>query len=113
MGNITFDPPEVQLVKEMLEIELTKLLQERGIQSKQIYMCDVVEFGVNTDTTALYWDVIGRVRLLVKHNGREYNLAGTHTERTYTWPGEALVKKVVEESMRQVVEGLKPVVQAG
>jgi len=78
MGNIAFDPPEVHLVKETLEIELTKLLQERGVQSKQIYVCDVIEFGVNTNTTPLYWDVIGRVRLVLKHNGREYNLVIDH-----------------------------------
>jgi len=113
MGNITFDPSEVQLVKETLELELTKLLQERGIQAKQVYECDMVELGVNTITTPLYWDVIGRIRFVLKHSGREYNLAGTHTERTYVWPGEALIKKVIEESLQQVVAGLRPAVQAG
>ena len=53
MGNITFDPPEVQLVKDSLESELTKILKERGIQEKQQFICDIVEFGVNTNTTPL------------------------------------------------------------
>lgn len=107
MGNITFDPPEAQQVKNLLEVELTRLLRERGIQSQRDYVCDLVEFGVNTDTTPLYWDVIGWVRLVLKHSGREYNLLGTHTERTVVWPSESVIAKVVDESLKQIAADLK------
>ena len=82
MGNITFDPPEVQVIKNLLEIELSKLLEGKGLQSQQDYVCDINEFGVNTNTTPLYWDVICRVSLVLKYNEKEYNLSGTDTERT-------------------------------
>ena len=109
MGNITFDPPEAQVVKNLLEVELTKILREKGIQSQQDYVCDLVEFGVNTDTTPLYWDVIGRIQLVLKQNGKEYNLFGKHMERTYAWPGESIIKKVVDESLRQIAAGLRQI----
>jgi hypothetical protein len=109
MGNITFDPPEEQIVKNLLEVELTKILREKGIQSQQDYVCDLLEFGVNTDTTPLYWDVIGRILLVLKQNGKKYNLFGKHLERTYVWPGESVIKKVVDESLQQIVAGLRQI----
>ena len=109
MGTVEFDPSEAQILKQMLDVELTKLERDRGVTSKQTYICDLVEFGVNTNTTALYWDVIGRIQLVLKRGEREYSLFGTHTERTYVWPGEGIIKKVIEESLRQVAGDLKPV----
>ena len=109
MGNITFNPPETQIVKNLLEIELTKILRERGIRSQQDYVCDLVEFGVNTDTTPLYWDVIGRILLVLKQNGKEYNLFGKHLERTYAWPGESIIKEVVDEALQQIVADLRQI----
>jgi len=106
MGNITFNPPERQLVKDMLERVLAQRQQSQGAQSNAQYVCDILQFGVNTNTTPLYWDVIGNIRLTLKYDGRERALFGTHTERTYVWPGEAIIKKVVEESLRKVAHEL-------
>jgi hypothetical protein len=94
-----FQPPEAQLVKTVIENELSNLLNEKGIKSIQTYECDLIEFGVNTITTALYWDVICRIRLTLKHGGKEYKLFGTDTERTYVWPGEEIIMKVVDAGM--------------
>ena len=109
MGNITFDPPEEQIVKNLLEVELTKILREKGLKSQQDYVCYLVEFGVNTDTTPLYWDVIGRILLVLKQNGKEYNLFGKHVERTYAWPGEGIIKEVVDESLQQIITDLRQI----
>jgi hypothetical protein len=112
MGNIRFQPSEAQLVKTVIENELSNLLNQKNIKSKQTYECDLIEFRVNTNTTKLYWDVICRIRLTLKHGGKGYNLFGTDTERTYVWPGEAIIKKVVDESLKQIAAGLKPVAQS-
>ena len=109
MGNISFQPPETQLVKTVIENELSNLLNAKGIKSIQTYDCDLIEFGVNTITTTLYWDVICRIRLTLKNDGKQYNLVGTDTERTYVWPGEKIIKKVVDESLKQIATALKPV----
>jgi len=107
MGNVTFDPPEAKLVKNTLEVELTKLMKERGILTKTDFSCDMLEFGVNTNTTPVYWDVIGRISLVLKQSGKEYNLIGTHTERTYVWPGETIIKKAVDESFSKIIATMK------
>lgn len=109
MGNVIFDPPETKLIKNALEIELTKLMKEKGIQTKKEFSCDVLEFGVNTNTTPLYWDVIGRIRLVLKQSGKEYNLFGMHTERTYVWPGETIIKKTVDEAFKKIIATLNQV----
>jgi len=112
MGNISFDPPEAQLIKERLEQELAGLLRERNQTTKKSFTCDMVEFGVNTKATPLYWDVIGRVRITLKVDGKEHGLSGSSTERTYIWPGAGIIKKVVEQSLDEVANGLRPVVEA-
>ena len=111
MGNVSFDPPETQLVKQTLEFELSKQLREKGVVEKRAYSCDVIEFGVNTVTTPIYWDVVSQVRLVLKRGGKEYVLSGTNTQRTFVWPGETIIRNVVEESLKQVVDGLKPAVE--
>lgn len=112
MGNISFQPPETELVKTVIENELSNLLNAKGIKSVQTYECDLIEFGVNTITTTLYWDVICRIRLTLKNGGKEYDLFGTDTERTYVWPGEEIIKTVVDESLKQIAAALKPVAQS-
>ena len=54
---------------------------------------------------------MGQVRLVLKRRGREYVLSGTNTQRTFVWPGETVIRNVVEESLKQVANGLKPAVE--
>lgn len=113
MGTVEFDPPAAQFIKQELETELTKLLTDKGIELKRYYVADLMEFGVNTDTTPLYWDVIGRIHLLVKDGENQHDLVGTHVIRTYIWPGEEIIQKVISESLKQIISGLKPVSAGG
>jgi hypothetical protein len=107
MGNIYFNPSEGKLVKNALELELSRLMKEKGIQTKMDFSCDIIEFGIYTPSTALYWDVTGRIRLALKQNGKEYDLFGTYTERTYIWPSETLITKVANESFNQIITSIK------
>jgi hypothetical protein len=110
MGEITFAPSEEQLLKETLGVGLMKLLVRREAHTKETYSFDLIEFGVSTKATPLYWDVVGRISLILRHGGKEYSLFGTHTERTYIWPGEGVIKNVVEESLKQVAASLESAV---
>ena len=111
MGNITFEPPEAQIVKAMLETELSRLLRERGVSSKQKFSCTMSEFGVNTNTTPLYWDVMARVQLVLKYGDRDFPLNGEATERTFVWPGENIIRRVVTAALQQVSARLGPILQ--
>lgn len=107
MGDITFDPPEVQLVKNLLEVQLTKILREKGIQSPQNFVCDIKEFGVNTkNATLFYWDVVGRIRLILTQGRKKYQLSEQRMERTYVWPSKAFIKRVTEETLEAITANL-------
>lgn len=107
MGVITFYPPETEIVKNFLEVELTEILRVNDIQSQQDFFCDLLEFNVHADATLLYWDVVGRIRLIVTQNGKEYLLSGQYTQRDYSWPGEEVIGKVVAESLKEIGVGLR------
>lgn len=111
MGNITFEPRAAEILKRELEVELTNLLAMKGLEKKQFFTSDLLEFGVNTDTTPVYWDVIGKIRLRIKVGEKVHNLAGSHTERTYVWPGEEIIKKVVNKSLSQISSDLRKVME--
>ena len=44
--------------------------------------------------------------VVLRDNGRELPLSSSATERTYVWPGETIIRKVMEESMRQLLDQL-------
>ena len=110
LGNITFDPPEAQLVKKDLEAELSRLMAAKGITRKETFSALVTEFGVNTQSTALYWDCIAKISLVLKHGNQEFPLTGTGTERTYSWPGEEVLRKATLKAFEEINAGLGPVV---
>lgn len=110
MGMIEFDPSEKQFIKEKLESQLTQLLVESGVRSRRFYVADMLEFHVNTDTTMFYWDVIGKIHLILKDGEKQYDLLGTHTARTYVWPGKKIITEVIDESMKQIANELPQIV---
>lgn len=102
--NIILDPPEPLLVANFLEVELTKLLKDKGIRSQQDYVCDIAEFTVEVDPNWLYTDVKCRIQLVLRHNDKQCNLSGTYTEKTLWIPD---IQKVVDESFKQIAAELK------
>jgi hypothetical protein len=111
MGNVTFDPPEAQLVKQDLEAELSRLMAAKGITRKETFSALLTEFGVNTQSTPLYWDCVARISVVLKLGTKEFPLTGTGTERTYTWPGEEVLRKAVTKAFEELNAGLGPVIE--
>jgi len=111
MGNVTFDPPEAQLVRQDLEAELSRLMAAKGITRKETFSALLTEFGVNTHSTALYWDCVARISLVLKSGTKEFPLTGSGTERTYSWPGEEVLRKAVVKAFEELNAGLGPVVE--
>ena len=112
MGVVTFDPPEAQLIKAHLEAELSRLMAAKGITRPENFSVALTEFGVNTQSTPVYWDCIAHVSLVLKHGTREFPLTGSGTQRTYAWPGEEVLRKAVSDALTQLNAGLPPVVDA-
>ena len=111
MGNVTFEPAEAQLVKQDLEAELSRLMTAKGITRNESFSALLTEFGVNTQSSALYWDCVARISVVLKHGTKEFPLTGTGTERTYTWPGEEVLRKAVTKAFEQLNASLGPVIE--
>ena len=106
MGNIRFQPSEPEIVKQVLALELAKIFGDRGVKTKQTINVELKVFGVNTDTTVLYWDVIGRIEAVLSYRSEVQNLSCEVTERTYVWPGQKIIKKVVNSCLDKLVQGI-------
>jgi len=70
---------------------------------------DIMKFWIGTDTTPLYWDIIGEIELTLNVVSPETSKSirklykATSTERTYIWPSQKLVEEVVSESVRKLM----------
>jgi hypothetical protein len=53
--------------------------------------------------------VIARVHLILKSGENKYDLVGTHTERTYIWPSEEIIRQAINKSLEQIIIELKEV----
>ncbi|HZP93290.1 MAG TPA: hypothetical protein VFB20_10455 [Burkholderiales bacterium] len=107
MGNIVFEPPEADVLKARLEADLARILKARGVTTPRTFECDLLELGVNTQPTPLYWDVVGRVRIVLKDGSRNFELAGTGSEFAFVWPGE----EVVRTAFYRTLDGLSTELQ--
>ncbi len=107
MGYVNFNPPEETVIQNLLTNDLNVILKEGGVTASQDYSCDIIEFGVNTNATVAYWDVVGHIRLVLKHGGATVNLYGTSQTRTYVWPGESVIATAMKGALAQISGELK------
>jgi uncharacterized lipoprotein YajG len=108
MGQIEVTPTPVSITTSLLQAEL------RG-QGFTISDADaparlsarLTRFEIQTPATALYWDINGSVELEVEAkrlDGRQHATVyqASCTERTYTWPGEELIAKVLGSCLKEL-----------
>jgi uncharacterized lipoprotein YajG len=70
---------------------------------------DVIKFWIWTDTTALYWDIIGEIEVNLnvvspksdKSHQKLYKAKST--KRTYVYPSQELVEEVVSETIKNLM----------
>jgi hypothetical protein len=102
MGTVSFEPPETELVKAMLEPRINALLAMTAATSAApVVYCGIRAFDVETPGTALYWDVRSHVELVIRVGKNDRTVSGTGTERTYTYPSAELIKRATNEALRQ------------
>ena len=96
MGDVEFAPAAPVIVQQRLELDLGRIAASQGAIQRSTVECDLYRFGVRTDTSPLYWDVVVSVSLVLKQSGRDsVLLASTATNRTWAWPGEEVISKTV------------------
>lgn len=102
MGKITLEPPAAELVQTIVQAKADRVLASRGTTETQTVLCGIRTFEITTPATPLYWDVNVKVELVLRVHGRDRNVSGVATERTFVWPSEALIRRVSTEALRQV-----------
>ncbi len=115
MGEVHLNRPVATALREALAddllyvgyriVEAGEDLRVRGAVSK---------FWVRTDTTALYWDIVGEMELsLVVESAaptvepRQRAYACRAVERTYVWPSETLVGKALDACLADMMTRLR------
>jgi uncharacterized lipoprotein YajG len=113
MGGIELEPPPTILMTQVLRAELGKMgLQVVSGPAEVSVGGKLLKFQVLTPATAVYWDIKGEIELALaaKSTGGaayEARYTATCTDRTYVWPGEEIIGKVLADCARRIGAGLR------
>jgi uncharacterized lipoprotein YajG len=107
LGMVTIDPPPGRLVREAFTTELEAAGHRlASSDAAALVEGEVDQFELRTDVTALYWDVIvnGAVSTTVRTDTGEQtsHYSTTCTERTYAWPGDDLIARVISDCVNDL-----------
>jgi hypothetical protein len=68
----------------------------------------VSKFWVHTDTTALYWDIVGELEIeLTSSTTQTKSFACHQVDRTYTWPSASLIGKVLDTCIADLMKKVR------
>lgn len=110
MGDIYTNRDVAAFFTEAIQNELLASGNKLTKNSKDITVSgNVMKFWIWTDTTALYWDIIGEIEInlyVVSPTTNKYlrkPYKATSTKRTYVYPSQNIVEEVVSESVRKLM----------
>ena len=108
MGSIELQPRPTELVGQLLAAELKQMGYNVVASNAQLAVAtQLLKFEVATPATAVYWDVNGTVEIALMatgENGKKHDAryGATCTDRTYVWPSEEIIGKVVAACMSSI-----------
>lgn len=114
-GNIRFEPGPAFLIGQAVSAEIRAAghAAADGAEGPRI-AGSVLRFDVHTDTTLLYWDVIGNLAVSLQFLGaQEINSGATldyHVrcaERTYSGPSEAVIAGVMRKCIGDFADQMR------
>ena len=110
MGDIYTNRNVASFITEAVQNELLASGNKLTDDPKDITVSgDVVKFWIWTDTTALYWDIIGEIEVKlnvvspISNKSSENLYKAKSTKRTYVYPSQELVEEVVSESIKNLM----------
>ena len=115
MGRIRFEPSPATLLGQAIisEIKAAGHTVTDSAEGTQITGA-VLEFEAHTDTTLLYWDVIGNLavslQILVARGTNPGALLDYRTrcmDRTYIWPSETVIAGVMSKCINEFANKLR------
>jgi len=115
MGSVFFDRQVPAFLGEAIASDLLGAGHEIAVDGPgRPVSLEVLKFWTHTNTTALYWDVIGNIDVRVSV-GSESDAEGIQSamftceqkERTYAWPSLDLVTEVMDACLVELVTGMR------
>jgi hypothetical protein len=106
MSSIELYPPVPELVRRMVETPAEGLLDAENGQPPETIDCEIVVFDIRTPATMLYWDIETRLELTLRARGQTRTVSAAAAERTWSWPSDDIIGRVVREALRQAEEGI-------
>jgi len=111
MGNVFVSRPPSMVIRDAVAADLHRSGHMVVDTDPDIIVRGQVEtFWIRTDVTPIYWDVVGEVRFtleLLDSNLSTILFKGTYqgnkVERTYLWPNEDIMKRVLEDALTAAV----------
>jgi uncharacterized lipoprotein YajG len=115
MGQIRFEPSPATLLGQAIisEIKAAGHAVTDSAEGAQITGA-ILEFEAHTDTTLLYWDVIGNLAVSLQisvarktGSSAPLNYQTRCMDRTYVWPSEAVIAGVMGQCIDDFVKKLR------
>jgi uncharacterized lipoprotein YajG len=108
MGTIELQPRPIEVIGQLLKTEFTRMGYSVVDSDAQLAIgTQLLKFQIATPASALYWDINGTIELALvataqnvkKHDAR---YAADCTDRTYVWPSEEIIGKVLAECISSI-----------
>ena len=108
MGDVEMSPPPTDAMARLLRTEFTRMGYDIVNSGPQFTVAaQLRKFRVVTPATALYWDINGSIELdvtVAAQDGKKHaaSYVAACTDRTYVYPGEEIIRKVVAGCVRDI-----------
>jgi hypothetical protein len=108
LGGIRFEPPEEQIIRELVQAKADSIFGHRAaIEPPPNILCGIRVFDATTPSTMLYWDMIVEIELVLRVGDKERTAKGRATGRTYVWPTEERLAKIMHIAMTILSDDLE------
>lgn len=108
LGGIRFEPPEEQIIRELVQARADSIFGHRAaIEPPPNILCGIRVFDATTPSTMLYWDMIVEIELVLRVGDKERTAKGRATGRTYVWPTEERLAKIMHMAMTNLSDDLE------
>jgi len=111
MGAVFSDLPVYEIIRLAVKKELVRNGHIIAEENEDFTIKgEIRTYWISTETTVLYWDVIGEVSIILEVKMADSDpfiklnpYSGRNVERTYLWPSVAIMKRVLETSVDEVM----------
>lgn len=114
MGDIFSERPTFEIVRDAVRTELINNGHRIVSNNENISIKGKIrKFWVRTDVTALYWDLVGEVSIVIEVSSPAHRTPillgpynGKNVERTYINPSKEIATRVLEKSLEQAMHAM-------